>query len=67
VGIAILMLVNPTFAHAVNFPNYLPVQYRDFLKHFADHRTLPERMLNIAGLTSNEYGLSLQGCLGIHL
>jgi Caspase domain len=43
-------------AAAQNFPRYLPHQYKRFFTHFTDTRSLPERMLNIAGLTSKEYG-----------
>jgi len=51
-----LFVLGPRPAVAQTLPEYLPTQYRPYLKHFADRRSLPERMLNLAGLTSEEYG-----------
>src|SRR5216684_8672244 len=51
-----LFIMGPIAAVAQTFPDYLPTQYRPFFKHFVDARSLPERMLNVTGLTSADYG-----------
>jgi Caspase domain len=51
-----LFLVGPVSAVAQTFPDYLPARYRPFFNQFVDARSLPEQMLNVAGLTSKEYG-----------
>ena len=54
--VAALFIMGPVAAVAQTFPEYLPTQYRPFFKHFVDARSLPERMLNVTGLTSGDYG-----------
>jgi hypothetical protein len=51
-----LFIMGPLAAVGQPFPDYLPTKYRPFFKQFVDTRSLPERMLNITGLTSGEYG-----------
>jgi tetratricopeptide (TPR) repeat protein len=51
-----LLILGPVAAVAQSFPDYLPPQYRPFFKQFVDQRSLPERMLNVTGLSSGEYG-----------
>jgi lytic murein transglycosylase len=51
-----LFVIGPVAAAAQTYPDYLPPQYRAFFKHFVDARSLPEKMLNVTGLTSGEYG-----------
>ena len=51
-----LLILGPVAAVAQSFPDYLPPQYRPFFKQFVDQRLLPERMLNVTGLSSGEYG-----------
>jgi hypothetical protein len=51
-----MFLLGPVAAGAQSFPDYLEPKYRAFVKHFVDSRSLPERMLNITGLTSQDYG-----------
>ncbi len=52
----VILLFGLLAARADDFPAYLPPNYKPLFKHFVDQRTLPERMLNLTGLTSKEYG-----------
>jgi hypothetical protein len=47
------------------FPDYLPDQYRKLFVHFADERSVKERLLNAAGLSSAEYGRGFALIAGI--
>src|SRR5262245_55293721 len=50
---------------ADNYPSYLPQRYQPFFARYADSRSLPERMLNAAGMTINDYGRGFALVAGI--
>ena len=50
------LLMLPIPANAQPFPDYLQTQYRPYFRQFVDGRSLPERMLNGTGLTSQDDG-----------
>jgi TPR repeat protein len=43
----------------------VPAQYRSFFHHCVDNRTIPEKALNLVGLTSNDVGRSFALVAGV--
>jgi hypothetical protein len=64
IAFAIAALIIPT-AISARVPDSVPSQYSRFFKHAADKRSLPEKMLNMAGFTAQNYGRSFALVAGI--
>jgi caspase domain-containing protein len=62
--IAVAVFITPT-ALSGRVPDSVPSQYTRFFKRATDTRSLPERMLNLAGFTGQTYGRSFALVVGI--